>query len=532
VVADHGAVGRTALLAIPAGFVLVLFAVPVGAVLAMGLQGDVLSTLTAGRTWRIVGFTVLQAAASTVATVVLALPVAVVLARFRFPGRGAVRALVLVPFVMPTVVVAAAFLALVGPGGLLGVDLSGSLAGLVLAHMFLNLAVVVRVVGAALASVDPRLEDAARVLGCSRPQAFRRVTWPLILPALRAAATVVFLFCFTSFGVVQVLGAGQLRTLEVEIYRRTTYLLDLPAAAALSLLQLAAVVAMLLIVGSSRSVRTPPAVDPARRPQGLERVVVALVAVVTVALVLAPLVVVLLRSVRVGDQWTLLGWQTLFAPGDSTNAVEPWRALLASLRTASAATLGAVLLGVMASAGLAVGRRTGWLRSVDAMLLLPLGTSAVTVGLGMLLAFGRPPLDLRNTGLLVVLAQMLVALPFVVRVLAPAFAGFDRRYLQVAATLGDPPLRAGRRVGVPLLLPAVAVAVGFAFAVTVGEFGATVFLATPTDPTLPVAISRLLARPGATTVAAAYAASTVLIAVTVAVVLLIDRVRIGRGVAF
>jgi thiamine transport system permease protein len=260
--------------------------------------------------------------------------------------------------------------------------------------------------------------------------------------------------------------------------------------------------------------------------------VVALVAVVTVALVLAPLVVVLLRSVRVGDQWTLLGWQTLFAPGDSTNAVEPWRALLASLRTASAATLGAVLLGVMASAGLAVGRRTGWLRSVDAMLLLPLGTSAVTVGLGMLLAFGRPPLDLRNTGLLVVLAQMLVALPFVVRVLAPAFAGFDRRYLQMAATLGDPPLRAGRRVGVPLLLPAVAVAVGFAFAVTVGEFGATVFLATPTDPTLPVAISRLLARPGATTVAAAYAASTVLIAVTVAVVLLIDRVRIGRGVAF
>jgi thiamine transport system permease protein len=202
------------------------------------------------------------------------------------------------------------------------------------------------------------------------------------------------------------------------------------------------------------------------------------------------------------------------------------------MRTGALATGIAVLLGTAASLGLAMGHRTRWLRSVDAMLLLPLGTSAVTVGLGMLLAFGRPPLDLRNTGLLIVAAQALVALPFVVRVLTPAFAGFDRRYLQVAAVLGQAPVRAVVRVGAPMVLPAIAVAVGFAFAVTIGEFGATVFLASPAEPTLPVAISRLLARPGAVTVAAAYAASAVLMAVTIAVVLLIDRVRVGRAVAF
>ncbi len=530
-VSDHGSVARATLLAVPAAFVAILFAVPVAAVLLTGMRGDMLATFTAGRTWQIVGFTILQAALSTLATVVVALPAAVVIARFRFPGRAALRALVLVPFVMPTVVVAAAFLALIGPNGLLGVDLSGSLTGLVAAHMFLNLAVVVRVVGAALAGLDPRLEDAARILGCSPWQVFRRVTWPLILPSLKAAATIVFLFCFTSFGVVQVLGAGQLRTVEVEIYRRTTYLLDLPAAAALSLLQLLAVVAMLVVVGNTRAERTPPALDPARRPQRGERVAVAFVALLTAVLVLAPLIVVLFRSVWI-DGWTLAGWQTLFSPGDSTNAVEPWRALLASLRTAAAATLIAVVLGVMASLGLTMSRRTGWLRSLDAMLLLPLGTSAVTVGLGMLLAFGRPPLDLRNTGLLIVLAQALVALPFVVRVLTPAFSGFDRRYLDVAATLRKTPRQALFSVALPLLLPAVAVTVGFAFAVTVGEFGATVFLASPADPTLPVAIARLLARPGATTVAAAYAAGAVLMGITVLTVLLIDRVRVGRGVAF
>lgn len=531
-VTGHGSVGRSALLAVPVGFVLLLFAIPVGAVLGYGLRGDMLATLGSPRTWQVVLFTVGQAAASTAATLLVATPAAVVIARFRFPGRGLLRALVLVPFVMPTVVVAAAFLALIGPTGALGVDLSGTVWGLVAAHMFLNLAVVVRVVGAALATVDPRSEDAARLLGCSGWAAFRRVTWPQVLPAVKAAATIVFLFCFTSFGVVQVLGAGQVRTLEVEIYRQTTYLLDIPAAAALSLLQLVAVVAMLLVVGGTRQSTPAAGVDVARPPRAGQRWLVLTIAVLTAVLVLAPLVIVLLRSVRIDGQWSLLGWQTLFSPGQSTNSVDPWAALLASLRTSVAATGIAVVLGGLASIGLAMGRRTGWLRAVDVMLLLPLGTSAVTVGLGMLLAFGRPPVDLRNTGLLIVLAQALVALPFVVRVLAPAFAGFDRRYLQAAALLGCGPVRAIARIGLPMLLPAVAVAVGFAFAVTIGEFGATVFLASPADPTLPVAISRLLARPGAVTVAAAYAASTLLMAVTVAIVVLIDRVRVSRAVAF
>ncbi len=531
-VRDHGPVGRTALLALPVAFVLTLFAVPVGAVLVAGARGDMLATLTAARTWQVMAFTVMQAAASTVATLVVAMPAAVVLARFRFRGRGVLRALVLVPFVMPTVVVGAAFLALIGPTGVLGVDLSGTLIGLVAAHLFLNLAVVVRVVGAALATIDPRAEDAARLLGCSRWQAFRRVTWPLLMPSLKAATTIVFLFCFTSFGVVQVLGAGQVSTLEVEIYRRTTYLLDIPAAAALSVLQLLAVVAMLVVVGGARSARTDVGVDVARTPRGPARWLVAGVFVATAALVLAPLVIVVVRSLRIDGQWTLLGWQTLFTPGQSTNSVDPWAALVASLRTAVSATVIAVLLGTTASLGLAMGRRTRWLRSIDVMLLLPLGTSAVTVGLGMLLAFGRPPFDLRNTGLLIVLAQTLVALPFVVRVLAPTFAGFDRRYLDVAAMLGKSPATAVWRVGLPMVLPAVAVAVGFSFAVTVGEFGATVFLTSPAEPTLPVAIARLLARPGAVTVAAAYAASALLMAVTVGVVLLIDRVRVSRAVSF
>ena len=535
VVRNHGVILRVVLV-VPLLFLVLLFVIPVAAVIRVGAQDGpeaMLAVVGAGRTWRILGFTVAQAALSTAATMIVAMPAAVVLARFRFPGRALVRALVLVPFVMPTVVVAAAFLALIGPGGVLAVDLSGSLWGLVIAHVFLNIAVVIRVVGSSLSTIDPRLEQAAQVLGASRWQAWWRVTWPLLRPGLRSSALIVFLFSFTSFGVVQVLGAGQLRTLEVEIYRQTAFLLDLPAAAALSLLQLLAVVAMLAVVGNTASVVSGPAVDVARPPRGWrQRIGVAVVVTLTALAVLAPLLIVLVRSLTIDGQWTTLGWQTLFAQGTSTNSVDPWSAVVASLRTAAAATLIAVTIGGMAAFGLAFSGRGRWLRSVDAMLLLPLGTSAVTVGLGMLLAFGRPPIDLRNTGLLIVLAQSLVAMPFVVRVLVPALQGFDRRYLQVAAVLGRSPGKALRSVAVPLVLPAVLVATGFAFAVTIGEFGATVFLASPADPTLPVAISRLLARPGAVTVAAAYAAGALLMLVTVAVVVAIDRVRLNRAVGF
>lgn len=534
-VRDNGSLNRFRgrLLAVPVLFVLLLFVVPLVAVGATALQEGpdrVWAVLTAGRTWRVVGFTIWQAALSTVATLLVSLPAAVALARFRFPGRALVRSLVLVPFVLPTVVVGAAFMALIGPNGLAGVDLSGSLVALVAAHMFLNVAVVVRTVAGALATMDPRLEDAARLLGRTRWQAFRQVTWPPLRPVVETAAAVVFLFCFTSFGVVMVLGAGRLRTVEVEIYRSTAYEFDLPVAATLALLQLVVVLAMLLVLRRRRAHAVPMTVDPATRPVGAQRWFVAIAIGVLLVIVLTPLVVLMGKSVVLGGDWTTAGWRSLFVDTGSVAYIDPARALLASLKASLAATAIALVVGGLAAAGLSIGRRTAWATAVDGMLLLPLGTSAVTVGLGLLMAFGRPPADLRGTGLLIPLAQALVAVPFVVRTLSAAAAAFDRRLLDAAHVLGMSPGRALRRVVLPLLLPAVLVAAGFAFAVTLGEFGATVFLVRATSPTLPVAIARILAKPGEINVAQAYAASVLLMLVAAVVVSAVDQVRVGKAV--
>ena len=132
--------------------------------------------------------------------------------------------------------------------------------------------------------------------------------------------------------------------------------------------------------------------------------------------------------------------------------------------------------------------------------MLPLGTSAVTVGFGFLITLDAPPLDLRTSVLLIPLAHALVALPFVVRAVAPVIRSIDPRLREAAAVLGAPPRRSWREVDGPIVARAALVGAGFAFAVSLGEFGATLFIARPDTPTLPIAIYRLLGLPGATDV--------------------------------
>ncbi len=220
--------------ALPAAFLALFFAYPLIAILERGLtsaDGFALPTGTSGLLW----FTVWQAAASTALTLAAGLPLAWVLGRFRFRGRSLVRAIVLVPFVLPTVVVATAFLAVL-PGGY-----EHGIWAILAAHVFFNVAVVARIVGGAWASIDPAGAEAATVLGAGPLRRVREVTLPQLAPALSAASALTFLFCFTSFGVILILGGPGRATIETEIYNRAARLFDLQAAAALSVLQLVAV---------------------------------------------------------------------------------------------------------------------------------------------------------------------------------------------------------------------------------------------------------------------------------------------------
>jgi len=527
---DPAKLWRALTYGVPLGFLAVFFVYPLVSILERGLRSDgaltsPLDLLTDPLTREVVWFTVWQALASTVLTIAVAFPAAYVVGRYAFTGRSVVRALITIPFVLPTVVVALAFIAILPDG------LERGWAAILIAHAFFNVAVVVRVVGTFWASLDRRVTEAAATLGAGPWQRFREVTLPLLAPSLAAAAAIVFLFSFTSFGIVLILGGPGYSTIEAEIYNQAVRIYDLRAAAVLSLVQLLCVglavwvslrlESRLAVRGQLRAER-----DVLRRPRtrGEKALVAGSLGALGVFLGL-PLAVLVERSLATASGHDFGAYRALAEPTPALLAA-PWEAIVNSIVYATAATLIALVVGGLAAFAVA---GPGGTRILDGLLMLPLGASAVMLGFGFVIAFDEAPLDFRSAPWIVPVAQALVAIPFVVRIVAPTLRAIDERQREAAAMLGASPGRVRREIDVPIVGRALAVAAGFAFAISLGEFGATVFLARPDRPTLPVAIFRFLGRPGELNAGQAYALAVVLMVVTAVSVLLVERIRLRRG---
>jgi thiamine transport system permease protein len=525
--------------AFPAVFLAYFFVYPLLTILYTGLVPDgqfaasaFREILTSPAIRGVAWFTLWQALLSTVLTVALGLPPAYVFARYRFPGRSLLRSLTLVPFVLPTMVVGVAFLALLGPGSPFGVNLRGTIWAILIAHVFYNLAIVIRGVGAFWEQIDSHIEEAARTLGAGTWRVFRHVTFPLLRPAILSSAALVFLFSFTSFGVILVLGDLRHATLEVEIWRQATAFLRLDLASALAIVQLVGVTVLLVIYGKARERRAAelplrPSSETARTPRtrGEWAVVLSTLGMLAV-IVVTPLIVLVVRSLSTDGGLALTNYVDLLnPPRASALFVSPIDAIANTLRFAIPAVLIASGIGMLAAVVIVRARgRSG--RVFDSVLMLPLGTSAVTIGFGFLVALDEP-FDLRASLLLIPVAHALVAIPFVVRSTVPVMESIQHRLREAAAVLGASPRRVWREVDLPLVARALAVAAMFAFAISVGEFGATSFIARPATATIPVAIFRLLSRPG--TFGEAMALSVVLMSITAVAALGIEAIRGNRS---
>lgn len=512
----------------------------------------------------ILWFTVWQAFVSTFLTLLIGLPGAYILARYDFRGKSLVQALTGIPFVMPTLVVAAAFNALLGPRGWVNLGLislfdlsappiqfTNTLVAILVAHVFYNTTIVLRMVGDFWSHLDPRLTYAARALGANRWMTLLHVSLPLLLPAITAAALLVFIFDFTSFGVVLILGGPQFATLEVEIYYQTISLFNLPTAASLSLIQLACTLGLTVVYSRlSARVSRPLSLRSRRLVQRKPltrrtRLAAATIISLLLVLLILPLLSLAARSVTslstardpsAGNEstFTLRYYQELsINRRESFFFVPPSTAIGVSLGYAFTTVVIALLLGLPASWALvsqpeSSSKLGAWLnRLLDPILMLPLGTSAVTLGMGFIIALDKPPLDLRASPVLVPLAHTLVAFPFVVRSLTPALRSIKPRLRQAAAVLGAPPGAVFRHIDLPLVGRALLVAATFAFTISMGEFGATALIARPEFPTIPIVIYRLISQPGALNFGQALAMSTILMLVTGGGMLAIEQFRIA-----
>jgi thiamine transport system permease protein len=519
--------GWAALAAVPIVFLGLFFLWPVGSLIARGLgeggTGGFTDLVGRGAFWRIVWFTTWQAAVSTLLTLLVGLPAARLVSRLRFRGRRLVRAVVTVPFVLPTIVVAGAF---EGVFDRFGLDegtlrLRHTVWAILLAHVFFNYAVVVRTVGAFWSGLDDRVEEQARILGASRRRTWREVTLPRLAPAISAAAAIVFLFSFTSFGIILVLGGPARATIETEIYRYAIVRLDLTTAAALAVVQLAAVVALVWVANRLER-RRPGSERGTARPVRASRLSLALNLVAMLVILGVPTAVLVERSLAVPGGYSLHNYAAL-ADRVSLLPAPATTALRNSLVFATTATVIAVAVGG-AAAIVAVRGRSVMSRVFDVGLTLPLGASAVTIGLGVLIALDSPPLDLRTSVMIIPIAHAVVGMPFVIRTLVPVLRRVDARMREAASMLGASPGAVRRRIDLPIAARGLAVGASFAFAVSLGEFGATSFIPRrPESLTAPVALFRLLGTPGQALRGQAMALAVVLMVLTAAAVVVFDH---------
>jgi thiamine transport system permease protein len=497
--------------------------------------------------YRILRFTFWQATLSTLLTLILALPGAYIFTRFNFPGKNILQALMTVPFVLPTVVTAAAFRALLGSGGLVNswlmtgfnlpsppIRIDQTVIFFLLAHIFYNYTLVLRIVSGYWSQLNPHQLQAARLLGASPWQTFIKITLPLLMPAISSAALLVFIFCFTSFGVVLILGGPGCATIEVEIYRQAVQLFNLPMAAALSLVQI--LMNFLLMWLHARLTRknrvgffsNSRGGKPQTAKSRLQKTILSINILFMVVLLLAPLSALIIRSFTGEQGFTLNYYTALFTTGArSVFFVPPIDAVLNSVGFALTAMCLSVVLGLSASTYLASARgrnATLW----DAIIMLPLATSAVTLGFGYIVTLNSPPLNLRDSLALIPIAHSLVAFPFVIRCILPALRQIPQTLKEAAMVLGSSPFRVWREIVLPLTSRSIIVGAIFAFSISMGEFGASAFITRPHTPTMPVAIFRFLGQPGAMNYGQAMAMSTILMLVTTSGFWLLGRFSDSR----
>jgi len=514
-------------------FFSIFYFFPLGKLLRYGLSiSTLLDVYGSAGIWKIIWFTFWQAALSTLLSLLLGTFIANTVTRLRFRGRSFLRVLSTIPFVLPTVVVSSSFISVNKMFRLDGTSFSleASALGIIIAHAFFNTAIVVRTVGGWWSQLKDEPEHAARTLGSGPIKTFMYVTLPRLKPALLASASLTFLFSFTSFGVILLLGGLRKSTIETEIWRYATQRTDIKTAAALGIAQLLIVISMLLVNGNLRARHATnelgaifrPHTEPLNARSHMYRIASGVFLIVSFFGL--PLILLFERSIKTTAGYSLVYYKQIFTgnQSDRFKVFATKEAIWNSITWALIAMFVATVLGYFA-ANLMTNSSKRLSKTSDTLLLLPLGTSGVLIGFGILIALNTTPVDFRSKWWIVPLAQAMIGVGFVARIVATAIRGIDPQLKEAAKILGASKNQVWRTIDLPIVSRSLLAGAAFSFAIAIGEFGATAFLTRPQRPTIPTTIFNLLGRPGAETFGMAMALSVILAVATGLSIAILDR---------
>lgn len=500
-----------------------LFALPLALTIQSGVWEEgsftlerIVSAILDPYTQRILLFTLKQAFYSTGAALLIGLPGAYILATYSFRGKKLIKALATIPFVLPSILVVLGFVMFFGNSGTLNMvlmkvfDLDDpplkllySLGAIILAHTFYNFPIVMSIVATAWEGLDTKLEAAAATLGSAPRKVFRTITLPRLVPSIISAAALVFLFCFNSFAVILVLGGGpQFTTLEVEIYRQARMMGDPSSASALAIVSM--LINGILFLGYAFSQRTLTVTETVaerafeeRKPSPMRTYFILLYSLFTIIFLLGPIISVLYRSFskgasRASETTFSTTWyrQLLGFEQSSSHMGSALTALINSTLIGVAVSILTVTLALLLSVSIA--RRKKNSSFLELFGMLPMMTSSVIVGLGYVLIARLLRPSLFGTYLLITLAHTVIAFPFALRTILPNVRSLSETYLHASYTLGFSPQKTFRTVEIPLLRRTLLTAAVFAFALSLGEFNATLILSSSRIVTLPVVMYRLI----------------------------------------
>jgi thiamine transport system permease protein len=493
-------------LATPLIILTVFLIYPVTRVIAQGLISETGMTFTESisSNWLYIEFTILQAILSTIMALLIGLPGAILLARLKFKGKHIIRALIIVPFVLPPIVVVVGFLQMFGQSGVIDslfmwifqssdsvVNLATGISGIILAHTFYNAPLVILLVSASMERMNPEIEEAADLLGASTRQRFFRITLPHILPALIASAILTFLFCFMSFPIVLAFGHGIYRTIEVQIWNAFRWA-DYGQASSLVIVQILITLTLALAyvkLGRTKGDQSSPTTSIRTvnlRSYRPSEIFLILFYFTGMLIFVAGPIVSIIRSAffnPITQTYGFDGFIYLF----NTESGGGFTPLINSLFYSGLATLLSVGLGIPLA--YAHKSKTLLLPSLSSMMvLLPLGISSITIAYGLMTAIAVPTGLNINPWPIIVVAQTIIGLPFTARAIEISLRSIDSHLTEQADSLGASGLQKLFFIELPLLAPGILVGAVFAFAMAIGEMSATLFIALPQNFTLAVAI--------------------------------------------